>query len=58
MTANAYLKQGSKKKRDDKSSRKETFGWDVFNQDSLYRAYEKRVTKIPKLSEGQEVIDE
>ena len=35
-----------KKKRADKD--KETYGWDVFNTDSLYRAYEKRVKKVPK----------
>lgn len=34
------------KKREQK---KETFGWDIFNTDSIYKAYEKRVNKIPKL---------
>lgn len=27
----------------------ESFGWDQFNTDSIYKAYEKRVNKIPKL---------
>jgi hypothetical protein len=48
ITANSHLK--GQKKRDKKPN--ETFGWDVFNTDSLYRAYEKRVTKAPKLGEG------
>ena len=41
-----------KRKRDDT---KETFGWQVFNADSIYKAYEKRVNKIPKLMEGQSI---
>ena len=46
-TAMQADKHGSKKKRRaDKD--KETYGWDVFNTDSLYRAYEKRVKKVPK----------
>lgn len=36
---------------------KESFGWDVFNQDSIYRAYEKRVNKIPKLLENSSATD-
>ena len=49
MTESAIssLKQ---KKRDVKQ--KETFGWDVFNTDSLYKAYEKRINKLPKLLES------
>lgn len=27
---------------------RETYGWEVFNSNSLYRAYEKRVKKIPQ----------
>lgn len=50
VTANAHQKFA--KKRDQKPT--ETFGWDVFNTDSLYRAYEKRVAKMPKLGEGTE----
>ena len=38
-------------------NQKESYGWDVFNADSIYRAYEKRVNKIPKLLEGQTVDD-
>ena len=41
--------QGSKKRKRNKES-KETYGWEVFNTDSLYRAYEKRVRKVPKLA--------
>ncbi len=36
---------------------KESFGWDVFNQDSIYRAYEKRVNKIPKLLDNSSATD-
>ena len=32
----------------DKKDSKETFGWDVFNEDSLYRAYTKRTAKIER----------
>lgn len=39
---------GSKKRKRNKES-KEAYGWEVFNTDSLYRAYEKRVNKVPKL---------
>ena len=33
---------------------KESFGWDVYNTDSVYKAYEKRINKIPKLMERTE----
>ena len=39
--------RGKKRKRNKES--KEAYGWEVFNTDSLYRAYEKRVNKMPKL---------
>ena len=32
----------------EKKGSKETFGWDVFNEDSLYRAYTKRTAKIER----------
>jgi len=41
--------QGSKKRKRNKES-KEAYGWEVFNTDSLYRAYEKRVRKVPKIA--------
>jgi len=34
---------------------KESYGWDVFNADSIYKAYEKRINKIPKLVQGQAI---
>ena len=40
---------GSRKRKRNKES-KEAYGWEVFNTDSLYRAYEKRVNKIPRLA--------
>jgi len=36
----------SKTLTSEKKESKETFGWDVFNEDSLYRAYTKRTDKI------------
>jgi hypothetical protein len=50
MTESAIFSQ-KQKKRDVKKP-KETFGWDVFNTDSLYKAYEKRINKLPKLIEN------
>ena len=35
-----YLEANKKKKH-------ETFGWDVFNEDTLYRSYKKRCKEIP-----------
>lgn len=34
-------------KLEEKNKRKEAFGWDVFNADSMYKAYEKRLAKLP-----------
>lgn len=31
-----------------KEKRKAAFGWDVFNQDSLYKGYKKRLASLPK----------
>ena len=50
-SAISFLKQ---KKRDEKQP-KESYGWDIFNTDSVYRAYEKRINKIPKLVENSVV---
>ena len=41
--------QAEKLNKKKKKTKTESYGWDVFNSDSLYRAYEKRVAKIPKL---------
>ena len=40
--------QSGRKRKKNKGS-KEAYGWEVFNTDSLYRAYEKRVNKMPRL---------
>eukprot|EP01016_Furgasonia_blochmanni_P006591 TRINITY_DN12641_c0_g1_i5.p1 TRINITY_DN12641_c0_g1~~TRINITY_DN12641_c0_g1_i5.p1 ORF type:complete len:354 (-),score=116.49 TRINITY_DN12641_c0_g1_i5:157-1218(-) len=34
-----------------KKKRNETFGWDIFNQESLYRAYKKRCGDMPHYKE-------
>ena len=31
------------------------FGWDVFNQDSLFKAYKKRLAKLPTVRKGASV---
>jgi pre-mRNA-splicing factor SYF2 len=35
------------KKASKKEKRKAAFGWDVFNQDSLYKGYKKRLVSLP-----------
>ena len=35
------------KKAAKKEKRKAAFGWDVFNQDSLYKGYKKRLVSLP-----------
>ncbi|KAL3671525.1 hypothetical protein V7S43_003445 [Phytophthora oleae] len=35
------------KKAGKKEKRKAAFGWDVFNQDSLYKGYKKRLVSLP-----------
>jgi hypothetical protein len=47
--------EGAKKKNKKKNT---TFGWEVFNDDSLFRAYEKRVKKLEVKNNGDEQDDE
>lgn len=42
--------EGAKKKNKKKHS---AFGWEVFNDDSLFRAYEKRVKKLESHTEEE-----
>lgn len=49
MAIQAEKQVGNRKRKRNKES-KEAYGWEVFNTDSLYRAYEKRVNKIPRLA--------
>ncbi|KAK8805653.1 hypothetical protein WA158_002309 [Blastocystis sp. Blastoise] len=53
----SYLMESvaSAEKRESKKEQKEmnrinNFGWNIFNQDALYRAYNKQVSKLPKKS--------
>ncbi|CAH0494059.1 unnamed protein product [Peronospora farinosa] len=39
------------KKAGKKEKRKAAFGWDVFNQDSLYKGYKKRLVSLPTSKE-------
>jgi hypothetical protein len=56
MTESAIVSLKNRK-RDKKKPEKESFGWDMFNTDSIAKAYEKRVNKIPKLLENSTVSD-
>lgn len=47
MLETADLAARRQAKAEEKSKRKEAFGWDVFNADSLHKAYEKRLAKLP-----------
>lgn len=46
-TLNSILKCESSNQRDMKKKKNATFGWDVFNTDTLYRAYKKRLKHMP-----------
>jgi len=39
--------QAEKLAKRKKKPKNESYGWDVFNSDSLYRAYDKRIKKLP-----------
>lgn len=51
LAASKQDKKRNKKAKAKDQAKKEgtTFGWDMYNTDSLYRAYDKRVAKIPQL---------
>mmetsp|Transcript_37600 Transcript_37600/g.100053 ORF Transcript_37600/g.100053 Transcript_37600/m.100053 type:complete len:180 (-) Transcript_37600:109-648(-) len=46
---NVTLEQAEamEKKQNKKEKGKAAFGWDIFNQDSLYKAHKKRVARVP-----------
>jgi peptidyl-prolyl isomerase G (cyclophilin G) len=46
-----YLNQPAISHDKKKKEKNEVFGWDVFNDDSLYRAYTKRCEKLPFYAE-------
>jgi len=48
LLQSAEQNQQKKAKLDAKRANKAAFGWDVFNQDTLYRAFEKRQKKLPQ----------
>uniref|UniRef100_K3WGU0 Pre-mRNA-splicing factor SYF2 n=1 Tax=Globisporangium ultimum (strain ATCC 200006 / CBS 805.95 / DAOM BR144) TaxID=431595 RepID=K3WGU0_GLOUD len=41
------------KKNEKKEKRKAAFGWDVFNQDSLFKGYKKRLASLPTSGDGE-----
>ncbi|RLN63813.1 hypothetical protein BBJ28_00019441 [Nothophytophthora sp. Chile5] len=48
--AGAKMKKAGKKEK-----RKAAFGWDVFNQDSLYKGYKKRLVHLPTAEQSPSV---
>jgi pre-mRNA-splicing factor SYF2 len=44
--------------KDRKERNKAAFGWEVFNQDSLLKAYEKHLDKLPKAPEGGSKVED
>ncbi|OQR92236.1 pre-mRNA-splicing factor syf2 [Achlya hypogyna] len=61
--AKAYLNdtvvdaEGKSKKVQKKEKQKAAFGWDVFNQDSLYNAYKKRLATLPTSSAAKSTTE-
>ena len=45
-TKRKKTKKRKTKKQDKKEKGKAAFGWDVFNQDTLYKAHKKKVAKL------------
>jgi hypothetical protein len=67
LTENGYLfesaiqaeRSGIWAKSKNTKAKNYTFGWDVFNDDSLYRAYDKRTKKLEKeLKENPTLLDD
>jgi hypothetical protein len=50
----AHGKYDRKAKKDKNTA---AFGWDVFNQDTLYKAYEKRLAHLPTHADMNEAAD-
>eukprot|EP00470_Lotharella_oceanica_P013945 CAMPEP_0170181056 /NCGR_PEP_ID=MMETSP0040_2-20121228/23832_1 /TAXON_ID=641309 /ORGANISM="Lotharella oceanica, Strain CCMP622" /LENGTH=372 /DNA_ID=CAMNT_0010425933 /DNA_START=209 /DNA_END=1330 /DNA_ORIENTATION=- len=52
----ASTHETAEKKRKKKEKNKAGFGWNVFNQDSLYKGFKKRLVHVPKgIQNGDEV---
>ncbi|KAH7474529.1 hypothetical protein PRIC1_013344 [Phytophthora ramorum] len=52
LNETAEVAEVKAKKADKKEKRKAAFGWDVFNQDSLYKGYKKRLVSLPTAEEN------
>lgn len=48
MVEPAERNEAKKARLDAKIANKAAFGWDVFNQDTIFRAHEKRTQKLPQ----------
>ncbi|ETP50299.1 hypothetical protein F442_04276 [Phytophthora nicotianae P10297] len=51
LNETAEVAEMKTKKASKKEKRKAAFGWDVFNQDSLYKGYKKRLVNLPTSAE-------
>ncbi|POM73370.1 Pre-mRNA-splicing factor syf2 [Phytophthora palmivora] len=51
LNETAEVAEMKAKKANKKEKRKAAFGWDVFNQDSLYKGYKKRLVNLPTSGE-------
>ncbi|OQS08003.1 pre-mRNA-splicing factor syf2 [Thraustotheca clavata] len=49
---------GKSKKAQKKDKQKAAFGWDVFNQDSLYKGYKKRLNVLPEAKDKPAIAQE
>uniref|UniRef100_A0AAV1V427 Pre-mRNA-splicing factor SYF2 n=1 Tax=Peronospora matthiolae TaxID=2874970 RepID=A0AAV1V427_9STRA len=52
LNETAEVAEIKRKKASKKEKRKAAFGWDVFNQDSLYKGYKKRLVHLPTSEES------
>ncbi|KAG7400035.1 pre-mRNA-splicing factor syf2 [Phytophthora boehmeriae] len=53
LNETAEVAESKAKKAGKKEKRKAAFGWDVFNQDSLYKGYKKRLMHLPTAGENE-----
>ncbi|RLN57655.1 hypothetical protein BBJ29_000386 [Phytophthora kernoviae] len=53
LNETAEVAESKSKKANKKDKRKAAFGWDVFNQDSLYKGYKKRLVHLPTAGESE-----
>merc|ERR1740130_1594534 len=58
-----YINESSEKaqqkqaKKEKKKRKQAAFGWDVFNKDTMHKAYERRLENLPKRTKGEVETD-